>query len=143
MTIQETFRAKHAKSAALAERARKAIPAGITHDIRHLLPFPIYVERAAGPRKWDVDGNEVIDYWMGHGALFLGHCHPAVVTAVQEQMARGTHLGASHALEVRWAEMVNRLVPSAELTRFTMSGTEATHLAMRIARASTGPSRRV
>ena len=75
---------------------------------------------------------------MGHGSLFLGHCHPAVVAAVQEQMARGTHLGACHELEVRWAELVNQLVPCAELTRFTMSGTEATHLALRVARAYTG-----
>jgi glutamate-1-semialdehyde 2,1-aminomutase len=138
MTIPEEFRARHPKSAALAERARAAIPGGITHDIRHLLPFPVYVERARGTRKWDVDGHEYVDYWMGHGALFLGHCHPAVVTAVQEQVARGTHLGASHELEIRWAELVNRLVPCADLTRFTMSGTEATHLAMRVARAYTG-----
>src|SRR2546428_663785 len=78
---------------------------------------------------------------MGHGALFLGHTHPAVVRAVQEQMARGTPVGACHEPEVRWAELVNRLVPCAELVRFTMSGTEATHLAMRIARAYTGRSR--
>src|SRR5437773_1309363 len=138
MTIQEEYRAKHPRSAALAERARAAIPGGITHDIRHLAPFPTYIDRASGTRKWDVDGHEYVDYWMGHGALFLGHCHPAVVTAVQEQVARGTHVGASHELEVRWAELVNRLVPCAELTRFTMSGTEATHLAMRVARAATG-----
>ncbi|PYM11805.1 MAG: aspartate aminotransferase family protein [Candidatus Rokuibacteriota bacterium] len=141
MTIQETFRARHPKSAALAERARRAIPGGITHDIRHLVPFPVYVERGAGSHKWDVDGHEYVDYWMGHGALFLGHCHPIVVSAVQEQMARGTHLGASHELEVRWAELVNELVPCGELTRFTMSGTEATHLALRIARAFTGRSK--
>ena len=110
-------------------------------DIRHLKPFGVYVDRAAGTRKWDVDGHEYIDYWMGHGALFLGHCHPAVVKAVQAQVARGTHLGACHELEVRWAELVNQLVPCAELTRFTMSGTEATHLALRIARAFTGRSR--
>jgi len=141
MTIHETFRAKHPKAAALAERARTAIPGGITHDIRHLKPFAVYVDRASGPRKWDVDGHEYIDYWMGHGALFLGHCHPAVVKAVQAQVARGTHLGACHELEVRWAELVNQLVPCAELTRFTMSGTEATHLALRIARAFTGRPR--
>jgi glutamate-1-semialdehyde 2,1-aminomutase len=63
------------------------------------------------------------------------------VKAVQEQAARGTHLGASHELEIRWAELVNRLIPCAELTRFTMSGTEATHLALRLARAFTGRSR--
>ena len=138
MSIQDEYRAKHPKSATLAERARQAIPGGITHDIRHLAPYPVYVERAAGSRKWDVDGHEYVDYWMGHGALFLGHCHPAVVRAVQEQMARGTHLGACHELEVRWAELVNQLIPCGELTRFTMSGTEATHLAMRVARAYTG-----
>ena len=77
---------------------------------------------------------------MGHGALFLGHCHPAVVRAVQEQMARGTHLGACHELEVRWAELVNQLIPCAELMRFTMSGTEATQLAMRVARALHRPA---
>jgi len=141
MTIHDEYRAKHAKSAALWERARRSIPGGITHDIRHLSPFPTYIERAGGTRKWDVDGNEYIDYWMGHGALFLGHCHPAVVRAVQEQIARGTHLGGCHELEVRWAELVTRLVPCAELVRFTMSGTEATHLAMRVARAHTGRSR--
>ncbi len=141
MTILERFRSLHPKSAALADRARQAIPGGITHDIRHLMPYPIYVDRASGPRKWDVDGHEYIDYWMGHGALFLGHCHPAVVSAVQGQVARGTHLGASHELEVRWAELVNRLVPCGELTRFTMSGTEATHLALRLARAFTGRPR--
>jgi glutamate-1-semialdehyde 2,1-aminomutase len=60
---------------------------------------------------------------------------------VQEQVARVTHVGGSHELEIRWAELVNALVPCAELTRFTMSGTEATHLALRVARAHTGRSR--
>ena len=138
MSVQDEYRTRHPKSAALAERARRAIPGGITHDIRHLMPYPVYIERAAGSRKWDVDGHEYVDYWMGHGSLFLGHCHPAAVRAVQEQMARGTHLGACHAAEVRWAELVNQLIPCGELTRFTMSGTEATHLAMRVARAYTG-----
>jgi glutamate-1-semialdehyde 2,1-aminomutase len=138
MSVQDDFRRQHPKSAALAEQARQAIPGGITHDIRHLMPYPVYIERAASSHKWDVDGHEYVDYWMGHGSLFLGHCHPAAVRAVQEQMARGTHLGACHALEVRWAELVNQLIPCGELTRFTMSGTEATHLAMRVARAYTG-----
>jgi glutamate-1-semialdehyde 2,1-aminomutase len=141
MTIHEEYRAKHPRAAALADRARLAIPDGITHDIRHLVPFPIYVDRARGSRKWDVDGHGYIDYWMGHGALFLGHCHPRVVEAIREQAGRGTHLGASHELEIQWAELVNRLIPCAELTRFTMSGTEATHLALRVARAYTGRSR--
>lgn len=136
--VLDTYRALHPKSEALYARARGVIPGGITHDGRNLAPFPVYVDRAKGSHKWDVDGNEYIDYWMGHGSLFLGHCHPAVVKAVQEQVARGTHLGASHELEVRWAELVQKLIPSAQMVRFTMSGTEATHLALRIARAFTG-----
>jgi glutamate-1-semialdehyde 2,1-aminomutase len=135
--VMDTYRAMHPKSGALYERARNVISGGITHDGRHLNPYPVYIDRALGSRKWDVDGNEYVDYWMGHGALILGHCHPAVVAAIQKQAGRGTHLGASHELEVRWAELVSKLVPSAEMVRFTMSGTEATHLAMRIARAYT------
>ena len=139
--VIDTYRAKHPKSAALYERAQKVIPGGITHDSRRLTPFPVYIDRAAGPRKWDVDGHEYVDYWMGHGSLFLGHCHPEVVKAMQAQVARATHPGASHELEVRWAELVTKLIPSAEMVRFTMSGTEATHLALRIARAYTGRNR--
>ena len=135
--LLDAYRAAHPECQRLAERARRTIPGGITHDIRHLLPFPVYVSRAQGSRKWDVDGQEYVDYWMGHGALFLGHCHPAVVSAIQEQAARGTHLGACHEAEVCWAELVQRLIPSAEMVRFTMSGTEATHLALRLARAYT------
>src|SRR3982074_2853579 len=137
-SVIDTYKAMHPKSSALYERARGIIPGGVTHDGRPTKPFPVCGERALGSHKWDVDGHEYIDYWMGHGALFLGHCHPAVVKAIQEQAARGTHLGASHEPEVRWAELVNALVPCAELTRFTMSGTEATHLAMRVARAAPG-----
>src|SRR6266853_1545695 len=137
-SVIDTYKAMHSKSSALYERARGIIPGGVTHDGRHMKPFPVYVERALGSHKWDVDGHEYIDYWMGHGALFLGHCHPAVVKAIQEQAARGTHFGASHELEVRWAELIAKLIPSAQMVRFAMSGTEATHLALRIARAFTG-----
>ena len=69
--VVETYRAMHPKSAALYERARAIIPGGVTHDGRHMNPFPVYVERALGSHKWDVDGHDYVDYWMGHGALFL------------------------------------------------------------------------
>jgi len=136
--IWDLFRKANPRSEALTREAGQVIAGGITHDIRHLKPFPIYVERAQGTRKWTADGQELIDYWMGHGALFLGHGHPAVVQAVHAQIDRGTHYGACHALEVRWAELVQRLVPSAERVRFTSSGTEATQLALRLSRAYTG-----
>src|SRR5947209_4194180 len=137
-SIETEYRARTTGSAKLYAEACKAIPAGLTHDSRTLLPYPIYAARAAGARKWDVDGNEYVDYFGGHGALLLGHAHPAVVEAVQRQVTQGTHWGSSHEAEVRWAELVHRLIPSAERVRFTASGTEASHLALRLARAFTG-----
>jgi glutamate-1-semialdehyde 2,1-aminomutase len=137
-TIDDAFRRRFARSAELYERSRKVIAGGITHDGRNFAPFPIYVDHAEGSRKWDVDGNELIDHWMGHGALLLGHNHPRVTAAVAEQVHKGTHYGACHELEVAWAEQVVGLIPSAEWVRFTMSGTEATMLAIRDARAFTG-----
>jgi glutamate-1-semialdehyde 2,1-aminomutase len=128
-------------SRALFIRAQKVFPDGVTHDNRRMQPFPLFIERAEGAYKWDVDGHRYIDYWMGHGALLLGHSPPHICEAVIEQMRRGTHYGASHAKEVEWGEWVCRLVPSAEMVRFTASGTEATHLGLRLARAYTGRRR--
>jgi glutamate-1-semialdehyde 2,1-aminomutase len=139
--IEELYRARTPGSARLYAEACRVLPAGLTHDSRATSPYPIYVARAAGPRKWDVDGNEYVDYFGGHGALLFGHAHPPLVEAVQRQAALGTHWGASHELEVRWAQLVHRLVPSAERVRFTGSGTEASQLALRLARAYTGKSR--
>lgn len=141
MTRADTWRARLPRSAALFAEAQGVLPGGLAHDSRVAEPFPLYMARGEGARKWDVDGNAYIDYWMGHGALVLGHAHPAVVEAVTRQVAVGTHLGASSELEVRWAEQVQRLVPCAELVRFCSSGTEATLLAMRLARAHTGRER--
>ena len=139
--IEAEYRARTRGSESLYAEARQVIPAGLTHDSRTLLPYPIYATRAAGGRKWDVDGNEYVDYFGGHGALLLGHGHPAVVAAVERQLSLGTHWGACHELEVRWAEQVKGLIGCAERVRFTASGTEASHLALRLARAFTGKPR--
>lgn len=136
--IVDAYRRRTPKSAALAERASNVFPSGITHDSRALRPYPIYVERAAGSHKWDVDGHEYVDYAGGHGALLLGHNHPQVIAAVERQLRMGTHFGSCHELEVRWGELVQKLIPSAERVRFTSSGTEATMMAMRLARAYAG-----
>ena len=136
--ILRRYRDKTPGSARLHARAVGLLPDGITHVARYLEPHPLFVAGAAGSRKSDVDGHEYVDYVGGHGALLLGHNHPAVVEAVTAQLARGTHYGASHELELEWAEWIKRLVPSAERVRFTGSGTEATHLALRVARAATG-----
>ena len=138
MTIESDYLARHEHSRHLAERAREVLPSGVTHDSRFLRPFPIYANRAAGSHKWDVDGNEYVDYVMGHGALLLGHNFPSVTEAAQAQIALGTHYGASQEREIEWAEEVVKLVPSAEMVRFTSSGTEATLMALRLARSFTG-----
>jgi glutamate-1-semialdehyde 2,1-aminomutase len=139
--ILRSYSEKTPRSRALHARAEAVLPNGVTHLGRYLEPHPIYVAHAAGSRKWDVDGNEYVDYFGGHGALLLGHNHPAVVEAVTAQAARGTHYGASHELEIEWAELIHQMVPSAERVRFTSSGTEATHLALRLARAFTGKNK--
>jgi glutamate-1-semialdehyde 2,1-aminomutase len=139
--ILRAYADKTPRSRALHERAKALLPNGVTHVGRYLEPHPVYIERAAGSRKWDVDGNEYVDYFGGHGALILGHNHPAVVEAVTAQMPKGAHYGASHTLEVEWAEIIHQLIPSAERVRFTISGTEATHLALRISRTFTGKSK--
>ena len=137
-TILEQYIAKHPGS---AERYREAVgifPGGVTHDNRYAEPFPLYITHGQGPRKWDVDGNEYIDYVSGHGALILGHSHPAIADAVAEQIRRGTHLGACTDEELRWARAIMALMPAIERVRFHSSGTEATLMAMRLARAYTG-----
>jgi glutamate-1-semialdehyde 2,1-aminomutase len=121
----------------LFARAARVLAGGATHVARTYRP-PIHVVAARGTRKWLTDGREIVDYTMGHGALLLGHAHPAIVDAVTAQVARGTHYGAASELEVAWAERIVDLVPAAHRVRFTSSGTEAVMLALRLARAATG-----
>jgi glutamate-1-semialdehyde 2,1-aminomutase len=141
MKLADRYQAEFPISRRLHEQAKAIFPNGVTHDLRHLEPFPIHIDRAEGGHKWDVDGHELIDYWSGHGAILLGHSHPAVVDAVRRQMGKATHPGACHELEIAWGELVQRLVPSAERVRFTSSGTEATLMALRLARIFTGRPR--
>lgn len=134
----ETYVSKTLSSKALFERARKVLPGGVSYGIRYFEPYPFYTARAKGSKLYDVDGNEYVDFWLGHTALILGHSPPAVMGAVKKQLQNGTHYGTSHELEIKLAEQVAKMVPSAEMTRFTNSGTEANMYATRIARACTG-----
>ncbi len=139
--IIAAYTAHTPKSAESYEAALKLMPGGVTHDARYMRPHPISIAEARGSRKRDLDGNDYVDYQGGHGALILGHSHPQVTERVAEQLSRGTHYGANHELENRWAELIIDMVPSAELVRFTNSGTEATLMALRLARAATGRKR--
>jgi len=139
--IETRYRELTPGSSELALMADSLFPSGVTHDSRYLLPYGIYVDRALGPYKWDVDGNRYVDFFGGHGALLLGHSHPEVTAATTASLSQGTHFGANHQIELNWAEQVKKLIPTAERVRFTSSGTEATQMAIRLARAATGKKR--
>jgi glutamate-1-semialdehyde 2,1-aminomutase len=141
MTLDREFAEALAGSRPLADRAARVLAGGACHDSWRMAPFAPGFEWGEGPWKWDVSGRRYVDFWMGHGSLLFGHGFPPVVEAVKRQAERATHLGGAHPLQVAWAERVVDLVPSAERVRFTASGTEATLLALRIARAHTGRER--
>lgn len=135
---QEAYTTKRPKNQTLFDDALKVVAGGVGHDFRFTLPFPLYIERAAGSRMWDADGNEYIDYCMGNAAHMLGHNPPEVVAAIHEAVDLGMHFGEDHPLQLEWARLVQQLIPVADRVRFVNSGTEATMLALRLARAFTG-----
>ena len=101
-------------------------------------PYPLFFEYGAGSRVFDVDGNGYWDYGLAWGPLIAGHSHPKVVEAVQRQAARALTFGAQHDLEYEVSELLNRIIPCAELVCFANSGTEIVQVALRLARAMTG-----
>jgi glutamate-1-semialdehyde 2,1-aminomutase len=132
------------RSAELMARAERVIPGGVNSPVRAFRPVggvPRVIERAAGARLWDVDGNELIDYIGSWGPMILGHAHPAVIAAVMEAAALGTSFGAPNSGEVALAEKIVAAMPSIEQVRFVNSGTEAAMSAVRLARAFTGRDR--
>ena len=139
--ILKQYQQRFQADSKLSAKARKVLPDGINSDSRYFLPHPIYANRADGAKKWSTSNHELIDFWMGHGALLFGHNPPEIVEAVQEQMQKGVHFGACHPLEIEWASLVQELIPSAELVRFTNSGTEANQQAIRLARAFSGKNK--
>ncbi len=139
----DAFRRATPKSAAAWRRACERIPGGVTSNVRYFPPHPIFMSRAAGSKIYDVDGREYIDYCLAFGPLITGHGHPRVLEAIRAELDRaGTVLfGTPCELEHRMAERLARLLPSAEMVRFTNSGTEATLHAIRVARGATGRTR--
>lgn len=126
------------RSRELYDRALLLMPGGVSSPVRAVKPFPLYIKQGRGAMVTDVDGREYIDLVLGYGPLVLGHAHPSVVRAVQEQAALGTLYGAPHEKEVLLAERVRKHFPGMEMMRFVSSGTEATMHAIRLARGYTG-----
>ena len=137
----ELYELRTQKSRILHDEARKFLPGGVTYAIKYWEPYPIYVSRAKGSRIWDVDGNEYLDFWMGHAAIIMGHAYEPVIRAAKEQLELGAHLGFCHEWEIKLAEIVTKMVPSVRLFRATNSGTEANMYAIRLARAYTRKSK--
>ena len=136
--VSASYRQTRPRSREHFERASRVLGGKVGHDLRYAAPVPLYIKKGEGGRKWDVDGNEYVDFLMGNGALLLGHADPPVLDTIGRAMENGTHFGNDHPLHIEWAEWVQRLVPSAERVRFVNSGSEATLLAIRLARAFTG-----
>jgi glutamate-1-semialdehyde 2,1-aminomutase len=136
--LEKEFARRCPQSLNLHQRALAAFPGGVTHDNRNVGAPSLFVSKAQGPFKTDQDGNRYIDYWVGHGALILGHRRMEVIEAIHLAAQEITHPGACHEREVVWAEQILKMVPSAERVRFTASGSEASALAVRLARAMTG-----
>ncbi|HLS24598.1 MAG TPA: aminotransferase class III-fold pyridoxal phosphate-dependent enzyme, partial [Beutenbergiaceae bacterium] len=104
-------------------------------------PHPLFFERGDGPRLFDVDGHTYLDYVLGWGPVILGHGHPGLTAAVSAQLPHGATYGAGHPLEAQVAETVIDRVPGAERVLWSNTGSEATQIALRLARAFTGRRR--
>ena len=126
------------------ERAQESLVEGVNSPSRGQAaysPGPVFLERGSGSRIWDADNNEYVDFMMSFGALIQGHANPHLASAVSAAMAEGSHFAAATSAEIEAAERFRRMVLSAEVVRFTNTGSEATMLALRLARAHTGRTR--
>jgi glutamate-1-semialdehyde 2,1-aminomutase len=132
-----TFEARTPGSKAALKRAQPRMPLGVASNFRSYEPWPLFIKDAKGSHIHDPDGNEYIDFNLCFGALMAGHCHPAVVAAVQERLVTGTMYGMPHSLEYDLADEICQRFP-VEQVRFGSSGTEVTMHAIRIARGFTG-----
>ena len=128
----------------LFEQSQHVIPGGVNSPVRAFKSVggtPLFFKRGQGAYVWDADDKRYIDYVGSWGPMIVGHCHPAVVKAVQDAAAQGLGFGAPTAAELEMAELLCKLLPSMEMVRLVSSGTEATMTAIRLARGFTGRSR--
>jgi len=125
-------------SASWFDRACKSLPGGNTRHTVFFAPYPIYARSGSGCHVVDIDGIDRVDYVNNYSSLVHGHCHPAIVKAVREQILNLSAVGLPTISEVLLAELLVDRVPSADQIRFTNSGTEAVMMAIKAARSLTG-----
>lgn len=121
----------------LFEESKKIIPGGVSSPVRAFKPYPFFVAKGEGSHIYDVDGNNYIDHCLAYGPLILGHANKTVVSDLTNQLTMGTAYGAPTENEIKLSREVINRIPSAEMVRFTNSGTEATMSAIRVARGFT------
>ncbi len=136
--IYQRYEARTASSRRRDEEAQQYLPGGDTRIATYYAPYPTYMSRGQGCTLIDADGKEYIDFLNNYTSLIHGHAHPAVVEVAADQVMRGTVFGAAAEPQIQLARMITERVPSIDLMRFTNSGTEATMMALRTARAFTG-----
>jgi glutamate-1-semialdehyde 2,1-aminomutase len=132
------------KSKTLFDRAKQSIPGGVNSPVRAFKSVggePVFMQKANGAYLYDADGNRYIDYINSWGPMILGHCHPEVVKALQNQAAKALSFGAPTELEIEMAELIKSMVPNVDLVRLVSSGTEACMSALRLARGFTGKNK--
>ena len=125
-------------SARLMEEARRYFPGGDTRSSAYYTPYPAFMARGEGCLLWDADGHEYVDFMNNFTSLIHGHAHPPTVAAVTEQIARGSAYAAPSESQLELARLLCERVPSIDELRFCSSGTEATSMCVRAARACTG-----
>ena len=121
----------------LFEESKKIIPGGVSSPVRAFKPYPFFVAKGEGSHIYDVDGNSYVDHCLAYGPLILGHADKTVVSDLTNQLTMGTAYGAPTENEIKLSREVINRIPSAEMVRFTNSGTEATMSAIRVARGFT------
>lgn len=132
----------YSQSKALYERAGRALAGGVSSEFRKASwPHPLFYASAQGSHIVDVDENEYLDFTLSQGPLILGHSHPEVLESVERASRQGQLFAGQHLMEIELAELMQQHVPCAELIRFSLSGSEADHTALRVARAVTGRPR--
>ncbi len=132
-----TYESRTPSSREALKKAQPRMPLGVASNFRSYEPWPLYIKDAKGTHIHDLDGNEYIDFNLCFGALMAGHCHPAVVAAVQQRLETGTMYGMPHTLEFDLADEICQRFPMDQV-RFGSSGTEVTMHAIRLARGFTG-----
>jgi glutamate-1-semialdehyde 2,1-aminomutase len=126
-------------SGSLLERSKKVLAGGVSSEFRkYNHPHAIFYTHGKGSRIYDIDGNEYLDFTLSQGPLILGHSHPHVLESVRDYSEQGQLFAGQHIKEIELAEKLNQLIPSAELMRFCLDGSEAVQTALRVARAKTG-----